>query len=60
MVDGPILRFFLIAHVLFPEQVVAMVVIIRDGHVEGTAWVPVVLYRHLYVARADIRVGEGG
>lgn len=56
----PVLRFLLTAHVLFPEQVVAMVIIIGDGHVEGTTWVLVMIHRHLHVDRTDIRIGDGG
>jgi hypothetical protein len=60
MIHFPVLWFFLVAHVLFPEQVVAIVKIIGDGHVEGTTRVFVMVRRHLYVDRAEFRVGDGG
>ena len=43
IVHVPVLRFLLVAHALFPEQVVAIVIIIGDGHVEGTTWVLVMI-----------------
>jgi hypothetical protein len=56
----PVLWFLLIAHMLFPEQVVAMVVIIGDGHVEGATWILVMIHRHLDVDWTDIQVSDGG
>ena len=60
IVQLPVLWFLLVAHVLFPEQVVAVVIIIGDSHVEGTTRVLVLVHRHLDVDRADLRVGDGG
>jgi hypothetical protein len=60
IVQAPVLRILLVAHVLFPEQVVAMVVIIGDSHVDGTTRVLVPVHRHLYIDRMEFRVGDGG
>ena len=59
-VHSPVRGFLLVAHVLLPEQVVARVIIILDRHVERAARVHIVLYRHLDIDRADVRVGDGG
>lgn len=56
----PVLRFLLVAHVLFPEQVVASVVIIGDGNIERTVLAHIVGLCHLYIDRTDLRVGDGG
>ena len=58
--DIPVLWFLLIAHMLFPEQVIAGVTIIRNRHVEGTLWVFALVHRHLDVDRTQVRVGDGG
>ena len=43
---------------LFPEQVIVGLTIVRNGHVEGMAGVPAVRDRHLDIDRADVRAGD--
>ena len=56
--DVPDPGFLPVAHVLFPEQVVAGITVIRDGHVKGTLWVFAILHRHLDIDRTEVRVGD--
>ena len=56
--DVPDPGFLPVAHVLFPEQVVAGMTVIRDGHVERTLWVFAILHRHLDIDRTQVRVGD--
>src|SRR5689334_3921784 len=59
-VDLPVRGFLPVAHVLFPEQVVAVMIIIRGGHIERATRVLAVINSHLDVDLAELRVGDGG
>ena len=58
-VDLPVFRFLPVAHVLFPEQVVAGRRIVRDCRVIWTFGVPALLDGHLDVDRTQVGVGDG-
>jgi hypothetical protein len=60
IVHIPIRRFLLVAHVLLPEQIVAVVEIVGGGHVGGPKGILILLDRHLDIDGTDLRVGDGG
>src|SRR5687767_6706165 len=59
MVHVPIMRFWLVIHVLLPEQVFPAVTIILNRYIEGTLRIHIPFQSHLDIHLADLRVGDG-